>query len=367
MPIYKTGEKKNGLQQYKVRVNYTDDFGKAHSMTRIAYGLEEAKRLEAELSVRNSKVGSNLTVPELIDLYLAAKKYDIRESTLDKSRRILNRFVRPLDLRISRLNVQNLSEWKDRINNIGLSFRTKKNIYGEFRALLNWAVKMEYLQSNPIIKVGNFRDAYEKKREIKFYTPDEYLRYAASALEIAAERDFYDFFVFFSIAYYTGARKGEIHALTWNDIKGSELSITKSLNQKLHGADRITPPKNKSSTRTVQMPIPLIEILKKHYARAVEYKNFNDEFFICGGLAPLRDSSLSSMNFEIARRAGLHHIRIHDFRHSHASLLANSGINILEISRRLGHSNIEQTLNTYSHLYPKEEERAVEVLNKIRV
>ncbi len=52
-------------------------------------------------------------------------------------------------------------------------------------------------------------------------------------------------------------------------------------------------------------------------------------------------------------------------RHSHASLLANEGINIQEIARRLGHSNVEVTWNIYSHLYPREEERALEILNKI--
>ena len=56
----------------------------------------------------------------------------------------------------------------------------------------------------------------------------------------------------------------------------------------------------------------------------------------------------------------------HDFRHSHASLLANEGINIQEIARRLGHSKIEITWNTYSHLYPKEEDRAVSILNRIK-
>ncbi|MCI7328071.1 MAG: site-specific integrase [Clostridiales bacterium] len=367
MPIYNTGKKKDGLTKYRVRVNYTDELGKAHSMTRIAYGQEEAKRLEASLTRNDSKAACNLTVSELIDRYLAAKKYEVRESTLDKSRRILNRYVRPLDYRISRLNVAVLTKWKQGIDDLDLSIVMKKNIYKEFKAVLNWAVKMEYLPSNPLQKVGNFRDAYEQKRTIQFYTPEEYKRYAAAALQIATEIDFYDFYVFFSIAYYTGARKGEIHALKWTDLDGSELHISKSLNQKLHGEDRITPPKNQSSNRTVQLPEPLIEILAEHYERGKQYKGFCDDFYICGGMRPLRDSSLSKMNFDIAARAGLHHIRIHDFRHSHASLLANAGINILEISRRLGHSDIKQTLNTYSHLYPKEEERAIHVLNKIRL
>lgn len=63
--------------------------------------------------------------------------------------------------------------------------------------------------------------------------------------------------------------------------------------------------------------------------------------------------------------AGLKKIRIHDFRHSHASFLANNGINIQEIARKLGHSKVDITWNTYSHLYPKEEERAITVLNSI--
>lgn len=86
---------------------------------------------------------------------------------------------------------------------------------------------------------------------------------------------------------------------------------------------------------------------------------------VCGGPQCLRDTSLDHKNRLFAEKAGLPRIRIHDFRHSHASLLANEGINIQEIARRLGHSKIEITWNTYSHLYPREEERAVAVLNKI--
>ena len=86
---------------------------------------------------------------------------------------------------------------------------------------------------------------------------------------------------------------------------------------------------------------------------------------ICGGLHALRDTSIENKNRQYAEAAGLPKIRIHDFRHSHASLLANEGINIQEIARRLGHSKIEMTWNTYSHLYPREEERAVKLLNQI--
>lgn len=367
MPIYKTGDKKDGLTKYKVRVNYTDDSGKAHSLTRVAYGLDAAKTLEAQLQKSDHAPSSTITVPELIDLYIEDKRHELRESTLDKNSRVLNRYVRPLDIRINKLNIQNLSEWKRGIGDLDLKHRSKSNIYTVFKSLLNWAVQNEYLPSNPLAKVPNFRDAYERKEELHYYTPEEYIRYASSAWIIAEEIDFYDFYVFFAIAYYTGARKGEIHALRWHDLRNNSIHITKSITQKLQGADRETPPKNKSSNRVVQLPEPLIDILKEHKKRGKSYKGFNDDYYICGGIRPLRDSTLSKMNFRIADNAGLHHIRIHDFRHSHASLLANNGVNILEISRRLGHSNIEQTLNTYSHFYPQEEDKALSILNKIRV
>ena len=133
----------------------------------------------------------------------------------------------------------------------------------------------------------------------------------------------------------------------------------------MKGEDRETPPKNKSSIRILQIPKPLIDILNEHKKRYGEYSQFSDDFRICGGQKPIRDSSVSKANENIAKAAGLKKIRIHDYRHSHVSLLANEGINIQEIARRLGHANIEMTWNTYSHLYPREEERAIEILNKI--
>ena len=171
--------------------------------------------------------------------------------------------------------------------------------------------------------------------------------------------------MFFSIAFYTGLRKGEIHALKWSDINGDFLSVTRSIAQKIKGGDRETAPKNKSSVRTLQLPAPLINILNDHKERYSAYKGFSDDFRICGGTRPLRDTSIQNALKKIAAAAGVKRIRIHSFRHSHVSLLANDGINIQEIARRLGHSNIEMTWNTYSHLYPREEERAVAVLDKI--
>ncbi len=81
--------------------------------------------------------------------------------------------------------------------------------------------------------------------------------------------------------------------------------------------------------------------------------------------SPQRRDRMSANFGQLIRHLEMPHIRFHDLRHSHASLLANEGINIQEIARRLGHSKIEITWNTYSHLYPREEERAIKILDKI--
>lgn len=143
------------------------------------------------------------------------------------------------------------------------------------------------------------------------------------------------------------------------------MHVRCSISQKMKGEDRETPPKNRSSYRDLQIPLPLKKLLAEHYKRYKGVDGFTEDWRICGGMRCLRNSSMSNRNNQYAELSKVKHIRIHDFRHSHASLLANEGINIQEIARRLGHSRIEITWNTYSHLYPREEERAVNILNKI--
>lgn len=373
MPIYKMDGKKDGQQKYRVRINYKDAFGNNKQLDRVVYGYEAAKDLEFRLEheIKKEPTTKRFTVQDLFDEYVSVKKYEVRESTLTKSSQVLINHVLPYlqDKKLADLTVPVLQKWKKEIEEKQLGIVMKKNIFKEFRALLNFAVKMEYIPSNPLTKVGNFKDAYETKKEMDFYTPDEFLQFISAARKSAEEQpnNLYEwnYYVFFNIAFYTGMRKGEINALKWTDIDGDLIHVKRSITQKLKGEDRETPPKNKSSVRTLQIPEPLKRILDEHYTRYKIVDAFSDDWRICGGIQCLRDTSVYNRNKKYAQQAGVKTIRIHDFRHSHASLLANEGINIQEIARRLGHSKIEITWNTYSHLYPREEERAIKILNKI--
>lgn len=371
MPLYKTKVKKDGLQQYLVRVNYTDSFGKAHSLTRHAYGLAEAKQMEQDITreyCSEKPAVTRMTVQQLYDEYILAKETEVRATSLVPIKNCLAKGTLPYlaDKRLDKLTVPTLQSWKNDIAVINVSISTKQNYYAELRQMLNYAVKMGYIPKNNLTIVGNFKKDTQAlpKEELHFYTPDQFKKFIAVAREQAEKKDTindWSYYVFFFIAYFTGARKGEIYALKWSDIKGHTLSISRSVNQKV-GRIVETLPKNSSSIRTLQIPMSLEAVLNEQKERQMQDENFTEDYRICGCI---RDSTVCNKGFDFADKAGLPHIRLHDFRHSHASLLASEGINIQEIARRLGHSNVEMTWNTYSHLYPHEEERAVSVLDKI--
>lgn len=379
MPIYKMNGTKNGKQKYRVRINYVDNFGRNKQTERVAYGMAEAKELEMRMQyeVKEKPVTSGITLQQLYNEYIIAKASEIRESTMLRKNTAMEIYVLKKlgHFQVKKLTAPILQNWKNEIEKVQLDngntlqLRTKQNVYSIFRAVLNWGVKMDYLYENVLIKIGNFKSPNEfAKDKFDYYTIEEYKLFSSAARAEAEQKNSvsdWDYYVFFSIAFYTGLRKGEICALKWSDIKGEYLSVTRSITQKIKGADRETPPKNRSSIRTLQIPLPLIQILQEHKSRYKLFKGFSDDFRICGGIRPLRDTTIYNKNKTFAEIANLKKIRIHDFRHSHASLLANEGINIQEIARRLGHSKIEMTWNTYSHLYPREEERAVKILNSI--
>lgn len=381
MPIYKMTGGKDGKQKYRVRINYTDRNGTPHQIDRVAYGSTEAKILESKLqqeySISPAEKSSRITVRELFDLYQKSRKNDVRIASHEKTKRIFDGNILDMlgDVRIDRLSAGVLQEWKNRISDKGIGIRTQQNIYSEFRAMLNYAVKLEMLQRNPLLLVGNFKntDFTPPNDKLNYYTVKEFELYIAAAKHNAENNNTFlewCYYVFFAVAYLTGMRKGEINALKWSDIDGNIINIRRSVTQKVKGKAIVeTPPKNKSSYRSLQIPVPLIQILQEHKERQkIFYNNkFSDDMRVCGGESCLRDSNLSNKNKQFAKMAEIKCIRIHDFRHSHVSLLANEGINIQEIARRLGHAKIEMTWNTYSHLYPREEERALKVLDTIKL
>ena len=371
MPIYKIEGKKDGLQKYRVQVSFYDEEGRRNGFTRTAYGRSEALQLEQDLR-RSLKTGIkkelSQNLRELYLEYIAAKKGEVRDTTLEKIEIAFRIHILPElgKVKLDQLTPAVLQRWKNSLNQTDLAVRSKNNAFTMLQACLNYAVKMDILEKNPLDKLDKFRDPYEipKSGDLHFYTPEQFLSYIQAARTLVKTPAHHGLFLFFMIAYYTGARKGEINALKWTDLEGNLIHIRRSVNVK-GKTPRETPPKNKSSFRTIQIPDPLAAAINEHRIYQQSFPGFSDSWRVCGGPDLLADTSLDKFNRDSAALAGLPRIRIHDFRHSHASLLANNGINIQEVARRLGHSNVTETWRTYAHLYPQEEERALKILNQI--
>lgn len=378
MPIIidRRAKKKNGLSRYRVRVNYTDTNGEPRQVERLVWGRAEAdlteRQLQAEYKDKRVAPSSRMTVEELINKYGEYHITETRRSSHETVMKQLRLWVLPYfkDKRIDKLTQQDFANWKIALNSGGLQIKTKQNVFKTFVAMLNYAVRIELIPKNGLSALGNFKDsdALGKPSEaLHYYTSSQFEQFIAAAKEDCTTISDWGFYIFFCIAFFTGARKGEINALRWSDIDGNILHIRRSITQKLNGGDVETAPKNKSSIRDLQLPLPLIAVMNEHKQRQQEVAQdlFSEDFRICGGMKPLRDTSIDKRNRKYAEAAGLPRIKIHEYRHSHVSLLANEGINIQEVARRLGHANVQETWNTYCHLYPREEERAVEILNKI--
>ena len=104
--------------------------------------------------------------------------------------------------------------------------------------------------------------------------------------------------------------------------------------------------------------------MKKEYSC---YENFSDEWYIFGGLCALSQTTIGRRKNQYCQKANVKKIRIHDFRHSHATILLSKGLPVTVISKRLGHSDIAMTLNVYSHYIQNDENRVIEVINSLNM
>ena len=372
MPIYKTGKTKNGKTQYRVFVNYTNRNGESKRLTKCVYGKAEAAAAEMQFlkDAAEANVASKITLRRLYDEYIKAKAHEVRASSLMKTKSAIGNHVLNTSLadqRLDRLTVPALQSWKNDLGSKELTVTTKNNMIKEFSAMLNYAVRMEYLPKNPLKNVGRFNDAYFTTQEdkLQYYTADQFRLYIAAAEESRRNLTDYACYIFFNLAYYTGARKGELNALKWSDLDGDVIHIRRSICQKSKKGYEETPPKNKSSVRDLRVPQKVLSLLEEYKSTLDKSFGWREDMRLCGGIKPISDSNLDNHNRKFAELAGLPHIRIHDFRHSHATLLVNENVNIKEVARRLGHSDVSMTWNTYAHLYPKAEDQALNVLDRV--
>lgn len=210
MPINKVTDKsgkpikKDGKQKYRVRVNYTDSMGKNKQIERTAYGAEEAKQLERELShsVKVETPTKRMTFGQLWKEYNDVREKETKESTqLNRASRV-NHYILPTfeHVRLDRLSIPVLQAWKQDLGEKNLKLDSKRLIFRTFSGILNYAVKMEYMNRNPLDRIGNFKAPLGEVKEMDFYTPEEFRAFIYEARTYAEQVDnllYWGVYVFF--------------------------------------------------------------------------------------------------------------------------------------------------------------------------
>ena len=246
----------------------------------------------------------------------------------------------------------------------GLSPRTVRHHHRLIHVALESAVKMQLVQRN----VADSVDA-PKYRAKEMQTFDE--KGMLTFLESVKGTEYYP--VFYT-ALFTGMRRSEFLALRWSDIDldFGVISINRSLH---HLADKsfvFQPPKTAKSRRQVPLPPSTSIVLRQHRdgqraARLLmdQPVTDNDLVFCHVDGGPLLPHSVSQAWRRLVRKAGYPGIRLHDARHTHATLMLEQGVNWKIISERLGHGSVAMTLDLYAHASPGLQQAAAQGFDRV--
>ncbi len=352
-----------GKNKWIFDVRYVDFYGNKQRKRQGSYRTKkEAKEAEEQfLASTKLTLAKGITFKEICTEYLLYKKNRIRETSYVKVERHLKHHILPTlgDLELETINIKHLAHWQDTMLSKGLSKKYINKVTTELSSIFKYAQKMKPNLVNQVSLLDRFKD--DQVKDINYFTYDEYLKFESVIDDLKWK-------CFFNTLYFSGLRKTEALALNWNDVdfKNSSISVTKNVVQKLKGQGPvITPPKNKTSNRTIKLPNITMHMLKELLAEQKKIIGFNKNMYVFYADRPYPESTITEKKNKYCDEACVKRIRIHDFRHSHASLLINQSVNVLVVSKRLGHSDVKMTLNTYSHMFDDKEDEAVELLNSL--
>jgi len=242
----------------------------------------------------------------------------------------------------------------------GLSKKSVLTIHRIIHCALERAVKWQFVSRNV---ADNVEPPKAEQYQAKFLN-DKQIK---ALMEIAVKTEIY---IPIIIGIYTGMRRGEILDLIWDNVNLERGYIRISPIEE--GDLKSFHPKTKDSIRTIAIPDFLIKILKKHKTKQMENKlRLGNEYINSNAVCTYENGKLfnpkrfSSKFHKLLVDNNLPHIRFHDLRHSHASLLVKLGIHPKVISERLGHSDIGITMNLYSHLYEDTDREVADMFDNL--
>ena len=342
-------DKKTG--KWLIQYRYTDWQGKRRKSTKRGF----ATKREAEEWLRNflitQKADFDMKFEDFWKIYCADMETRLREHTMRTKKYIVELKILPYfgNKRVNDITAADIRQWQNELIKMGYSPTYLKTINNQLIAIFNYAVRYYDLKSNPCAKAGSMGKS--KAEEMDFWTGEEFRRFIDSVMNKRLS------YMAFMILYWTGMRLGELLALNPKDVdlEKRTISITKSY-QRLGKKDVITPPKTSKSKRVITIPEFLAADIKDYMDSLYDLQE-DDRLF------PITKYYLEHEMQRGIKESGVKRIRVHDLRHSHASMLIELGFSPLEIANRLGHEKVETTLNTYAHLYPNKQTKLAERLD----
>ena len=298
---------------------------------------------------------------ELAELWWNSYKHTVKPNTKGNIKILLKKHVIPLfgNYKLDKLTtplIQSIIiKLADKANTgEANAYLHYDKIHALNKRILQYGVVMQVLPYNPAREVILPRNAKKATRQkVKHFNDKElkqFLKYLDS-LDLSRYRNHYEV-TLYKFLLATGCRINEVLALEWSDIdlNNATVSITKTLNR--YGS--INSPKSNASIREIDIDAKTVAMLKEYRRRQIQeawslgrsetvvFSDFIHDY--------PEDKTLGNRLTTRLKNMGLPNIGFHGFRHTHASLLLNSGIPYKELQHRLGHSRISMTMDIYSHL-----------------
>lgn len=354
----------NGTYYFRANLGYNPITGKQIQKYRSGFKTKKEAREEysklmlsstEELTEKKKKISFQQFIEEI---YLPWYKTQVKESTyINRCSTIKKHFSYFYKMATDEIEPINVQNWQ-----LKLAKKFSPNyiriVQGMLSIAFDRAIVLGIAKKNPSRMIGNIKS---KKTKVDFWTLEEFQK----VISLLYKGDYYEHYLFMSfwLLFMTGMRIGEAAALHWSDIdfETGLLSITKTLYYKTMTDYKFVEPKTQASIRTIYIDADTLNELKA-WKKVQQQVLPNCELVLSYNGTPTSKTTLPRALEKLAGLAGVHRIKIHALRHSHASLLINMGENPLLIKERLGHEKIQTTLGTYGHLYPNTN---LEVANKL--
>ncbi|MEI4339616.1 site-specific integrase [Streptococcus suis] len=307
---------------------------------------------------------------ELAELWWESYKHTVKPNTQDNIKRLLDNHVLPLfgvyklDKLTAPLIQSIINKLADKTNKgESKAYLHYDKIHALNKRILQYGVTMQAISSNPARDVVLPRNTQKAKRKkVKHFENQDLKKFLdyLGGLDLAKYRNLYEV-TLYKFLLATGCRINEALALSWSDIdlENATISITKTLNH----LGQINSPKSKASYRDIDIDHATIAMLKAYQLRQIQeaWKLGQTETVVFSDFIHdyPNNKTLATRLRTHFNRAGVSNIGFHGFRHTHASLLLNSGIPYKELQHRLGHSTLSMTMDIYSHLSKENAKKAV--------